>query len=57
MPHRRVATGESCAMQALHSDTRDEMGVLAYWFNQRTERLASALRELEAIKEGIAGSV
>ncbi|MBN1346428.1 MAG: PAS domain S-box protein [Phycisphaerae bacterium] len=50
---RTIATGESDATGSLHVRTHDELGVLGYWFNQRTDRLAKTMAELQATKDGL----
>ncbi|UCF33429.1 MAG: PAS domain S-box protein [Phycisphaerales bacterium] len=50
---RRIATGQSEVMAFLDAASQDEMGTLAYWFNQRTARLTDALRDLQAMKDSL----
>ncbi len=47
---RRIAGSPSGASHLLDASLPNELGLLAYWFNQRTQRLSIAMSELEAAK-------
>ncbi|MCC7290937.1 MAG: response regulator [Phycisphaerales bacterium] len=47
---RHIAVAPSSASHLLDASLPNELGLLAYWFNQRTQRLAVAMSELEGAK-------